>query len=72
MSKIDELGAQLHLELFRIALDRIKSGEATAADLNVARQLLKDNGIDGTTKQNPHMIPLAEVVLPYNEEDNLN
>jgi len=27
-------------------LDKVKSGEAKAGDLNVARQLLKDNGIE--------------------------
>jgi hypothetical protein len=35
----------LHTQLARILLDRIQTGEATAADLNVARQFLKDNGV---------------------------
>ena len=68
MSEINNLGAELHLELFKKILAKIKSGEATAADYNVARQLLKDNGIDSSVKANPNMLPLAEEVLPFNEE----
>ena len=46
---------------------RIKAGEATAADLSAARQLLKDNNISAVlTDTNP----LAELVkvLPFAEE----
>lgn len=35
----------LHLALTKEMLERIKSGEAAPADLNAARQLLKDNDI---------------------------
>ena len=46
---------------------RIKTGEATAADLSAARQLLKDNNISAViTDTNP----LAELVkvLPFHED----
>ena len=36
----------LHTVLIRELLRRIESGEAKPGDLNVARQLLKDNGIE--------------------------
>ena len=36
----------LHIRLTEELLQRIESGEAKPADLNVARQLLKDNGIE--------------------------
>jgi hypothetical protein len=36
---------RLHTATVAALLDRINSGEATASDLNVARQLLKDHGI---------------------------
>ena len=36
----------LHTVLIRELLVRIESGEAKPGDLNVARQLLKDNGIE--------------------------
>ena len=42
---IDKIMEMLHKELTEDLLSRVKSGAATAAELNVARQLLKDNGI---------------------------
>lgn len=36
----------LHNMVVEDLLNRIRSGTATSSDLNVARQLLKDNGID--------------------------
>tara|TARA_R100001443_G_scaffold67194_1_gene76028 strand:+ start:1270 stop:1491 length:222 start_codon:yes stop_codon:yes gene_type:complete len=36
----------LHLCLAKELLDKIKSGDAKAGDLNVARQFLKDNGVE--------------------------
>ena len=41
-----ELLQDLHTVLIENLLDKVKSGEAKAGDLNVARQLLKDNGIE--------------------------
>ena len=36
----------LHTVLIKELLGRIESGEAKPGDLNVARQMLKDNGIE--------------------------
>ena len=41
-----ELLQNLHTVIIENLLDKVKSGEAKAGDLNVARQLLKDNGIE--------------------------
>ncbi len=41
-----EILKTIHYELAKHILDLIKSGEAKAGDLNVARQFLKDNGIE--------------------------
>ena len=41
-----ELLQNLHTVLIENLLDKVKSGEAKAGDRNVARQLLKDNGIE--------------------------
>jgi hypothetical protein len=49
-------------------VDRVKSGEATAADLNVARQMLKDNGIGSAPSVSPDMIRLSEV-LPFTTDE---
>jgi hypothetical protein len=43
MSNLNDILAQAHEELAKELLRRIKSGEASATDLNVARQFLKDN-----------------------------
>ena len=44
MDKSLEVLNTLHLCLAKELLGKIKSGEAKAGDLNVARQFLKDNG----------------------------
>ena len=36
----------LHTVLIQELLNRIRTGDATPSDLNVARQFLKDNGIE--------------------------
>ena len=41
-----EILKTIHYQLAKHILDLIKSGEAKAGDLNVARQFLKDNGIE--------------------------
>jgi hypothetical protein len=49
-------------------LRKIKSGEATAADLNVARQLLKDSGIEfGDSKSAP--VRVLTDALPFASVD---
>ena len=45
----------IHYELAKHILDLIKSGEAKASDLNVARQFLKDNGIECIPVENNPM-----------------
>lgn len=48
-------------------VQRIRCGEATSADLSVARQFLKDNGIDASLQQSDPLLNLAKS-LPF---DNL-
>ena len=45
----------IHYELAKHILVLIKSGEAKAGDLNVARQFLKDNGIECIPVENNPM-----------------
>jgi hypothetical protein len=59
---------KLHTGLAEDLLSKIESGEATAADLSVARQFLKDNGIDSLAFQASPLTRLA-TVLPY---ENIN
>jgi hypothetical protein len=58
----------LHGILASALADKIKDGTATAADLSVARQFLKDNGIDGiATEANP--LGQLAAQLPFNSDD---
>jgi hypothetical protein len=54
----------LHSALIGSLLQRIQEGTATAADLGVARQFLKDNGVDISAK---HSEPLQRLctALPF-------
>lgn len=59
----------LHSLMIETLMDKIKSGTATAADLSVARQFLKDNNIDCTTKAKPELEKLAGMTLPSFTDD---
>lgn len=61
----------IHDALTESLLQRIKSGEATAADLNVARAFLKDNGIDvgNPASLNPLAEALTDKMLPFEAEE---
>ena len=58
MDKKFKILEELHYELAKHILDKIKSGEAKAGDLNVARQFLKDNGIECIPVENNPMTEL--------------
>lgn len=58
----------LHGVLAKTFIDRILSGEATAAELNAARQFLKDNNIDAVPKEANGLDKLAGL-LPFQEEE---
>ncbi len=59
---------KLHVELTKQLLARVKSGQATAADLSVARQFLKDNNIDALPEEGSPMADLARSV-PFQDTD---
>ena len=58
----------LHAELAKQLLGRVKSGQATAADLSVARQFLKDNNVDSTPAEGTPFGELARSV-PFQGAD---
>jgi len=58
----------LHHNIGEELLRRIETGEATSADLSVARQFLKDNGIDASANQSEPLLNLAKV-LPFDPEE---
>ena len=50
----------LHSALTDTLLDKVTSGDAKAGDLNVARQFLKDNGIECIPTENNKMDDLMK------------
>jgi hypothetical protein len=58
----DELSDKLFQATLKTLLQRVESGEATAADIANALKFLKDNGVNGSPKLIPEMSRLAKVV----------
>lgn len=55
----------LHGALAKSLADKIAKGEATAADLAVARQFLKDNGVDAIPRDNDNALDKLRSSLPF-------
>ena len=60
----------LHGAVATALADKIKEGSATAADLAVARQFLKDNGIDAVPRKGTPLGTLADS-LPFPGQDDV-
>ena len=70
MADMKKLMESLHLFVGEELLRRIETGEASSADLSVARQFLKDNGIDATANQSEPLANLAKI-LPFDPEETV-
>ncbi len=65
--KLNKTLELLHENLAVELLNKVKSGEATASEMNVARQFLKDNGIEGLPVDNlQYQIAVALVLVILN------
>lgn len=60
----------LHAEVAKQLAAKIRAGEATAADLNVARQFLKDNHIEAVAKPGSAIDDLRHD-LPFADADSI-
>jgi len=58
---------ELHSLLAEKLLDKVKDPDCKSADLNVARQFLKDNNIDAVPVQGSPLDKLLEE-LPFDED----
>jgi hypothetical protein len=56
----EELMDRLHASIAEELLNRVTSGEATAADLQAAIKFLKDNGIEGVAKDDTALARLKD------------
>ena len=66
---IDKNLKELHGVLAEQLLKRVKDPEAKASDLNVARQFLKDNGIEAIPVDNSPLKALVDE-LPFDTEED--
>ena len=66
---IDKNLKKLHGVLAEQLLKRVKDPEAKASDLNVARQFLKDNGIEAIPVDNSPLKALVDE-LPFDTEED--
>ncbi|CDN47576.1 hypothetical protein [Neorhizobium galegae] len=64
MSDLAKIMADLHSALANELLERVNSKTATASDLSVVRQFLKDNGIDSVPKKGDPLERLSHT-LPF-------
>jgi|TARA_R100000234_G_scaffold50711_1_gene30369 hypothetical protein len=62
--------SSLHTVLTELLLEKIQSGEASSGDLSVARQFLRDNGIDANVNQSEPLLNLAKV-LPFEAKEQI-
>ncbi|QDP52153.1 MAG: hypothetical protein Unbinned3138contig1002_31 [Prokaryotic dsDNA virus sp.] len=65
----EETLAKIHESLASELLTRIQEGTATPTDLNVARQMLKDNNITVSAESSSPLINIAED-LPYDDSED--
>lgn len=66
----DKILEQLHTELTNKLLEKVRDEDCKASDLNVARQFLKDNGIEAMPVDNS---PLKNLVdeLPFSDDEEV-
>ena len=64
-----DMMALLHQTLAENLLARIKDPEAKSSDLNVARQFLKDNGIDALPVEGSHLSDLVATLPDFSDAD---
>ena len=66
----EELLGKIHESLSEELLNRIQTGVATPTDLNVARQMLKDNNITVTPAVGSPLLNILDE-LPYDEKGTI-
>ena len=64
--KIKEVLEKLHSDVAQELLDRITTGEATAAEISIAVKFLKDNSITVEIEESEPVLNLAKS-LPFTE-----
>jgi len=69
---INKVLEDLHVATAKDLLRRVKSGEATPAELTAALKMLKDNGIEAMPTQENPLGELASQLPEFTEQDELH
>jgi hypothetical protein len=73
MKASTEILNALHDAVANDLLKKIKTGEASAQELQAAIKFLKDNHIEGDLTQNPSLQDLKSTIFPdFQDEDELD
>jgi hypothetical protein len=72
MSASVELLGNLHTAVAADLLQRIQSGEASAAELSTAIRFLKDNNIEAIASDNEGLTALMEALPDFDSEEYRN
>ena len=67
--KNDKILGDLHAELLKELLRRVKSGDAKPADLAVAAKFLRDNNISSTPEASPDLVKLLKELPEFAPND---
>lgn len=71
MSDLSKVLEDMHTALTKALLGKIEDGTATAADLSVARALLKDNHITALPKAGTPLGSLTDSMTHYGDDENV-
>jgi hypothetical protein len=71
MTDMNALFARMHQSLAEALIQKIKDGTATAADLSVARQMLKDNNITAVPVEGSPLQSLTDTLPFTGDEDRI-
>ena len=71
MSEKEKKLEDLHTALTDVLLQKVTGDDVKASDLNVARQFLKDNGIEGLPVDNSNLRQLVDE-LPYSLDEEMD
>lgn len=69
MSATKELLGELHSAIVAELLQRIKTGEASAAELSTAIRFLKDNNIEAIGAENEGLTELMKALPDFDSEE---
>lgn len=69
-TSLEDILAEMHVGVASGLLRKVKAGTITAAELAIARQFLRDNGISGVPASGTPIGDLADSLPTFDDEDD--